>query len=328
MSSKLLQVGLLVVAVCCTGWAHARLPHTTRADLGEAFVPSPRAADVAALGFDALVADYYWLQAVQVAGGNQTIDEPTASHLGKLVDVVTTLNPHVGHPYRFAAVWLTHTEDQVHEANRLLERSLVYHPDDWRNYFYLGFNLFFYLNEFGPAADVLERSAALPGSPAYLPRLVARLKSQQGGIEIAEVFLRQLIETTEDEAILAKLQAGLDEIEIEHKARHLDRAREAYRRLAGRDIESVEDLVRGPHRVLEKLPDPEPDAMPDSLSRGSTWVLDEEGRIVSTYLGTRYEVHFSAVDRAKVASWKKDDRGGEAGADDAGTSAGGDDGVE
>ena len=297
MPSKLVHVSLLVVAVLSTGWAHARLPLTSRAERGEAFVAAPRVANAASLGFDALIADYHWLQAVQVVGRNDVVDEQTADHLGKLIDVVTTLNPHVDHPYRFAAVWLTHSDDQVREANRLLERAIAHHPLEWRNHFYLGFNHFFYLGEFAQAAEALETAMELPGAPDYFPRLVARLKSQQGDIDVAEVFLRQLLETTTDEAQIAKLESALDEIEIEYKARHLDRAREAYRALTGRDIRGVRQLVRGPHRVLERLPSPEPDAIPPSLSRGSRWKIDRKtGRIVSSYLGHRYEVHYSAAD--------------------------------
>ena len=113
-----------------TGWAHARVPIETRADLGADFVPAPSAVAAASLGFDALLADYYWLQAVQVAGAQSAIDERVAEHLGRLVDVVTTLNPHVGHPYRFAAIWMTHSRAQVLEANRLLERAIEYIADD------------------------------------------------------------------------------------------------------------------------------------------------------------------------------------------------------
>ena len=87
-------------------------------------MPSPRLVQTASLGFDALLADYHWLQAVQVVGGSEMVEAPTARHLGKLVDVVTTLNPHVDHPYRFAALWLTHDEELVRQGNRLLERGI------------------------------------------------------------------------------------------------------------------------------------------------------------------------------------------------------------
>jgi tetratricopeptide (TPR) repeat protein len=293
VTPKVLQVLALLAVVCATGWAHARLPNKTRADLGGDFVPAPHVVRAASLGFDAIVADYYWLQAVQVVGSRDRVDADAADQLGRLVDVVTTLNPYVDHPYRFAAVWMTHSEEQVRFANGLLERALEHHPDEWRNYFHLGFNHFYYLGDFESAATALEQGALLPGAPSYLPRLVARLKSQQGDIDVAEVFLRQLLEATTDEGEAAKLEAALDEIEIEYKARHLDRARDAYRRLAGRDIRSVGDLVREPWRVLEKLPSPEPESLPPSLSRGSIWEIDGEGRIVSSYLGARYEVHYS-----------------------------------
>lgn len=307
MSTKFNRVALLIVAIGFTGWAHSRLPITTRSDLGESFVPSPRVASTMAFGFNALLADYHWLQAVQVVGREEFVGAGTARHLGKLIDVVTTLNPHVGHPYRFAAVWLSHDEELVLEGNRLLERAIVNHPDDWRNYFYLGFNHFFYLANYPEAASALEIAMNLPDSPAYLPRLVARLKSQHADIDVAEIFLRELLRTTQDEEARAKLQVALDEIEIEYKARQLDRARAAYLALAGRDIKAVKDLVHDPHRVLEKLPSAEPDLIPSSLSRGSVWQIDpENGRIESSYLGSRYEVHYSRVDRERLKEWGRD----------------------
>ena len=307
MSKRAVPFLALLIAIVTTGWAHSQVPHTTRADLGEDFVPNPEFARVMAFGFDALLADYHWLQAVQVAGGSNSIDASEARQLGQLVDVVTTLNPHVGHPYRFAAIWLTHDIHQVREGNRLLRRAIEYHPDDWRHYFYLGFNHFFYLGNYEESARALEIAIDLPGRPAYLPRLVARLKSQHGDIEVAEVFLRELYHSSEDEEAKAKLQIALDEIEIEHKARFLDTARKAFHELTGQDIESVDDLIRGPHRVLEVLPSPEPDAIPASLAGESVWEIDPKtDAIVSSYLGARYEVHYSDSDRVRLEAWQEE----------------------
>lgn len=259
-----------------------------------------------ALGFDAILADYHWLEAVQVVGGSANVDRERADHLGKLIDVVTTLNPHVDHPYRFASVWLNHDERQVREAIRLLRRATEYHPDDWRNYFYLGFDQFFYLGEFEQAAESLERAMKQSGAPPYLPRLVARLRAQSQDIEVAEIFLREMLRNTRDPDDQARLQVALDEIEIEYKARHLEAARRAYQKLAGRDITSVEDLVRAPFRMLEKLPSPEPDGIPASLARGSKWTIHPKTqRVVSTYLGRRYEVNFAQVDRDRLEAWKR-----------------------
>jgi tetratricopeptide (TPR) repeat protein len=226
-------------------------------------------------------------------GGFAIVDEKVARHVGKLIDVVTTLDPWVDHPYRFAAIWMTEGEENVRTAIDLLHRGIEYHPDEWRNWFYLGFDHFYYLGEHEEAADALEQASQLPGSPAYLPRLVARLRSAGADIDVSELFLRQLVDSTDDEEKVAVYQAALDEIEVERKARFLDRAREAYRKLSGRDIERIEDLVTGPYRVVERLPRPHPDALPPAAARHAAWEIDDEGRIFSTFYGTRYEVHIA-----------------------------------
>jgi hypothetical protein len=259
---------------------------------------------VLSLGFDSLVADYYWLQAVQAIGGDTVITPELGDHLGKLIDVVTTLDPWVDHPYRFAAVWLTESEQNVRTANRLLERGIEHHPDDWRNHFYLGFNHFYYLMDDETAADHLLRASQLPGSPPYMGRLVARLRSRTADIDVAEMFLRELARGAKNEAYRAGYEAALDEIEIEKKARYLDRARRQFETLHGRDIMHISELVDGPLAVLQELPNPEPDSLPRSLSRGSVWELEfETNTIVSTYYGDRYQLHFAPWERAKAIEW-------------------------
>ena len=291
---KVLGIVAFGLAVAFTGFVHSKIEPKTHADRGEAFVPEPQAARIAAIGFEAVASDYYWLQAVQAVGGENFIDEAAGRHVGKLIDVVTTLNPWVDHPYRFAAIWMTEGEENVRTAVSLLHRAIEHHPDEWRNWFYLGFDHFYYLGENDLAADALETASSLPGSPAYLPRLVARLRAADADIEVAAVFLRELLEGTDDEARRAGYQAALDEIEVEMKARFLERARSAHLKLTGRDISDVQELVTGPNPMLEKLPNAAPEALPAGLRRGSSWIIDEDGRIVSTYYGTRYEVHYSA----------------------------------
>jgi hypothetical protein len=297
--------GGLAVAAGVTAIAlqlQIRIP--SRAELGESFVPRPEVARISALGFRAVMADYYWLQAVQVVGGAERDPSEHASFLGRLIDVVTTVDPWVGHPYRFAAVWMVDTEKSVRAANQILARGIAHHPREWRNRFYLGFNHFFYLEENARAADVLEPAIPLPGAPTYLKRLVARLRAETDGLETAAAFLAELIESTQDEYARAEYEKALDEIETERRARFLDAAREEYRRRAGADIGSVEDLVRGPHRVLSELP-PEPN--------GWEWALSEQdGRIVSTYYWSRYETHVHPVDRERRRRWR-DERNREGG---------------
>jgi hypothetical protein len=273
------------LATCFAGAAavaHQAMPVAgVSKDWDQRLVPRPELAQAAALGFQALVADYYWLLAIQIVGA-ETNPARYAPLIGQLIDVVTTLDPWVDHPYRFAALWLSDSPESVREGNRLLERGIAYHPREWRNRFYLGFNHFYYLGDNAAAADVLEGAVALEGTPVFLRRLMARLRADAEGLDTAAAFLTQLVRTAPDGYARAEYRKALDEVEAERRARFLDAARADYQRRTGRDITAVEDLVRPPHAVLPALP-PEPN--------GWEWILDPNtGRIVSSYYKRRYEV--------------------------------------
>jgi hypothetical protein len=295
------RFALLLGAIAAAGLAHQRIDTSTRVDRGELFVPGPQEARLSSLGFDALVADAYWVQAIQIVGGERFGPGGYASLIGRLIDVVTSLDPWVSHAYRFAAVWLTASVEQVLQANTLLERAIAYHPRDWRNRHYLGFNHFFYLGDEERAAEILTPAVGLPGAPHYLAALVAKLRQRRGGLEAAERFLVQLAESTENEYARATYLKALDEVATERRARLLDAARAAYRNRHGRDIARVEELVQGPSPLLRRLPPAHPHFP------GFAWELDPEtGEIVSSFYRARYRARMQPGDRARRERWQRD----------------------
>ena len=284
------------MALCATWVAHARIPvpepGTARA---EAPAPGRIPPRPLTFGFDALVADYRWLEAVQLVGHEQADLVGAAPAIQQLVGSVVALDPFVGHPYRFASLWLVNDVEQVRAANKILERGIAYHPDDWRNRFYLSFNHFFYLGDAEAATRELEAAVNLEGAPRYLGRLLARLRSGTNGLEAAGAYLEELLKQTEDPWKIAEYEKALDEIETERRARYLDEARLVYRDRNGRDIEKVEDLTTGRDAVLRELP-PE--------LHGWGWVLEPvDGQIVSSYYNRRYHLNLQDIDRQRVESW-------------------------
>ena len=301
----LARLSCLLVAAVAAGTAHSRISPVPRFGQGETFVPRPEQARLSSLGFAAVVADYHWLHAVQIVGGERGRTEQHAPLLGRLLDVVTALDPWVGHPYRFGALWLTDSPESVRFANRLLARGIAYHPREWRNRHYLGFNHFYYLGDEARAAEILAPAVTLPGAPAYLGPLVAKLRLGLGGLDATEVFVAQLARDTDDEYKRAEYLKELDEIAVERWALGLDAARAEYRRRNGRDLASVEDLVRGPERVLGALPPAHPHFA------GFAWQLHPKtGAIVSSFYRSRYELHIHPLDRARRESWSADAREG------------------
>ena len=59
------------LAALIAGVSHAHMNTAPRIDQGEMFVPRPEAARLWALGFDAVVSDYYWIRALQVRRGHR-----------------------------------------------------------------------------------------------------------------------------------------------------------------------------------------------------------------------------------------------------------------
>ncbi|MGH0028677.1 MAG: tetratricopeptide repeat protein [Myxococcota bacterium] len=291
---------LLVLAIGSTGFVHAHIDTSASDDPTQLRVPDPERAKLTSFGFDPVVADFYWVQALHLVGGLHGNVPEHGGTIGDVIELVTTLDPWVSHPYRFAAVWMTGTLDDVRRANALLRKAVSYHPDDWRNRFHLGYNRFFYLQDNAAAADVLEPAIDMDGAPNYLGAFVARLRADGGDLETAALFLESLIENAPDEYVKAEYLKAYDEIETERRARLLDEARVVFWKRQGRDVRDPSELWEGPARVIRRMPPPHPHFP------GFAWALDEEtNEIVSTFYKTRYRLHIHGVDVELREQWRR-----------------------
>jgi len=288
-----------VIAISLTAFAHSAMDTSAEDDLSRIFLPEAAHAQLWSLGFDTVLADYYWLQALQLVGGERGDTAQHIAMIGEMVELITTLDPWGGGPYRFAAIWMTDSKQSVRTANRLLERSIAHIPTDWRSRYYLGFNYFFYLEENGKAADAFEAALGLEGVPRYLGALAARLRMNEGGLEMAADFLAEFARTTSDDFTRVEYLKALDEVETERGARKLDAAREEYWRRHGEDIRDVHDLLRGPAPILTQLPPAHPHF------DFPVWRIDEQsGQIVSSFYRSRYHLHRADHDEERRERWR------------------------
>jgi tetratricopeptide (TPR) repeat protein len=283
-----------------TGVVHAEIDTAVGDSARKLRLPDARIAKSASLGFHPLLADWVWVQALQLVGGDNGEIQQNASEIADAIEFVAALDPWVDHPYRFAALWLTNSADEVRRANKLLAKAIAYHPGDWRNRFYLGYNEFFFLQDAERAARALKPAIGMPGAPNYLGALVTRLEAESGDLDTAAVFLEQLIRSAPDEFARAEYLKAHDEIETERRARFLDQMRARFVKRNGRDLRSPAELWSGPARVMQKMPPPHPHFP------GFEWVIDAEtGRITSSFYGSRYTLHFHPLDLAQRDSWRK-----------------------
>ena len=108
------RTGLLWLACICLaaaiGLQYARDRYLS-APIGSdnlLYVESPSAMKRLALGYDALLADVYWIRAVQYFGGQRLAERARHKHdlVYPLLDITTTLDPYFNIAYRFGSVFV------------------------------------------------------------------------------------------------------------------------------------------------------------------------------------------------------------------------------
>ena len=175
------------------------------------YLPSGRHLKPLTLGYNHLIADFFWIQAVGYFGQHYLTDQnyPWLYHI---LDIITTLDPLFQYAYEFGGLLLSIGEGNYHQSNILLKKGIHYFPEYWRLYFYIGFNHFFYLNDPSTAAPYIQKAAMLPGHPPYLPNLAASLYVASHKPELGIEFLLQIYQATGDEMLREQIEQKITEL--------------------------------------------------------------------------------------------------------------------
>lgn len=194
------------------------------------------------LGYRHMGADLLWLQVIQVLGQRDVPMEEYewAAHA---LDVITTLDPQFVYAYDAGGVVLSELGGLVEESNRLLRKGMAANPMAWRLPFQLGFNLFFHQQDYQGAAEAMAMAARLPGRPAYVPELAARLFAEAKNPDLAMTFLASVRATIQDPQVVAALDRRRDEAVIERDLLMIERAMAAYSDRFGGFPPSLQRLV-------------------------------------------------------------------------------------
>ena len=213
------------------------------------YLPQGKYLRVAALEYEQVVADLLWIQAIQ-AMGERKVSEEAGHWIYRALDVITDLDPRFVRVYEAGGIALTTLVVLAEESNRLLEKGVRHNPEVWQLPFYLGFNYYFEFHDDQKAADYIARASRLPGAPAYLAPLAARLYVSARDPQDAIGFLARMYAQTTDENIKRVLEQRLKEVVVERDLQRLEEAISRYRQLYRRPPQRLEDLV-GPGLLYE-----------------------------------------------------------------------------
>jgi len=157
------------------------------------------------LGFEGLIADWYWIQSLQYVGekflkaeGDVSLDNLKPLNprlLYPLLDNATDLDPHFLAAYSYGAIVLPAIDTD--QAIKITEKGVANNPNEWRMYQHLGY-IYWRLKNYEKAAEAYEKGSKIEGAPSFLQMMSALMKTQGGNRSTAKAIYEQMLSDAQD----------------------------------------------------------------------------------------------------------------------------------
>jgi hypothetical protein len=221
------------------------------------YVTSPKVMDKVALSYDSIVADVYWVRALQHFGGER-LKEGNGQYdlLFPLLDLTTSLDPRFVVAYRFGAIFLA--ESQPGGAGRpdlaiaLLKKGVAATPGKWDYYHDIGFVYYWNLHDYKQAAEWFKRGGDLPGAPWWLKTYAGVMLARGGDRQASRQMWFQLGQTANNDWLKQTAQVRLMQLDALDTIDALKQVRDAFTKRTGNLPESWEQLIAA--RLLRGVP--------------------------------------------------------------------------
>lgn len=202
------------------------------------------------LGFEGLMADWYWMRSLQYVGrkimdvpDNVPIDDLGALNLkllAPLLDVSTTLDPQFMEAYEYAAVVLPAVN--VDEAIRITRKGVEANPQAWRLYHHLGY-IYWQRGDFKTAGEYYGTGATTPDAPAWMQAMKARMVAEGGSRNTAREIYARMAEGSNEEQIKEMARRRLMQLDSWDQRDTLRKLLTAYKNQYGRCVASWRDVA-------------------------------------------------------------------------------------
>lgn len=221
------------------------------------YISSPKVVSRAALSYRSLVADVYWIRALQHFGRTR-LEGPGARKyelLFPLLDLTTSLDPRFNIAYRFGSVFLAEAPPggpgRPDLAIALLEKGLEAQPLRWEFAQDIGF-VHYRQRDYVAAADWFGKAAAISGAPGWLQPLEAVTRTRGGDRATARRLWSELMKGSEDEWLRRESARRLRQLNALDRIDAVSQVVAVYRQRNGRLPETWTDLIR--HGYLPGIP--------------------------------------------------------------------------
>ncbi|MBP9092724.1 hypothetical protein KBI23_17000 [bacterium] len=207
MSGRKQNTFLYVLLVCLLPlvvWLHAGVASSLkRLDGGGevAFIPSAQAVRLVALGYDQLLADFYWLAFIGYVGDGSARELDRSILADQYLDLITGLDPHFLQPYWYCAFTVGSDQKRPLRADSLIVRGIKANPTNWYLPYIAGINMYLFAHDEESASRYYTSASKFPEAPDWLGRqagiLAAKIPSS-----IKEINAWETIYKTEKSSMI------------------------------------------------------------------------------------------------------------------------------
>jgi len=202
------------------------------------------------LAFNGLAADWYWMRSLQYVGRKvltngqglqlDNLGALNLKLLPSLLDTATTLDPQFLEPYEYAAIVLP--EIDVKEAIRITQKGIAANPSSWRLYQHLGY-IHWQQKDYEAARNTYREGAKLPGAPAWMQAMQARMAAEGGSRDTAREIYQHMYGQSDDEKVKEMARRRLLQLQSFDERDGLRRLMTSYKSQTGRCPSSWTELA-------------------------------------------------------------------------------------
>jgi hypothetical protein len=222
------------------------------------YVRSGEAMRRVALGFSPLMADVYWVRAVQYYGGTRLSASARKNYdlLYPLLDIATSLDPQFNIAYRFGAIFLCEAypggAGRPDQAIALLQKGFRANPARWHYLQDTGFVYYWWLGDYRAAAEWFTKASEIGGAPWWLRSLAAITKAQGGDREGSRRLWQAMLETADNDWVRSSASLRLAQLDALDAIDALTSAARQFKARSGAFPASWDSLVRA--RIVGGIP--------------------------------------------------------------------------
>jgi hypothetical protein len=210
------------------------------------YISSPKALKKMSLGYDGLLADIYWTRTVQYFGSKHHDGSKSFNLLAPLLEITTTLDPHLLVAYEYGANFLApkppNGGGMPERAIELEEFGIRNNPDEWRLYYNEGFIRYMELKDYAGAAEVFARGSRVPNAHPFLAILAGKMAEHAGDQQMAGMMWSTTYQTSKDNTVRANAVAHLRALQVDEDVARLEALTGRYQQQTGRFPSSFSEL--------------------------------------------------------------------------------------